>query len=144
MIIFATGFVIRFEFCRPSDAPFDKAPLLRYPQIASEARRPPKHLVSQDTLEGGHREFPSSNEVRILPLTCKKGVHNLDAHQIFYLPDPTLAFLLLHAEAIPWPFSEMQARVVAAYWSGTPLDLTPHPEEDSDSHSILILGHPGE
>ena len=72
------------------------------------------------------------------------GVHNLDAHQIFYLPDPTLAFLLLHAEAIPWPLSEMQARVIASYWSGTPLELTPHPEEDSDSHSILILGHPGE
>lgn len=74
----------------------------------------------------------------------QEGVHNLDAHQIFYLPDPTLAFLLLHAEAIPWPFSEMQARVVAAYWSGTPLELTPHAEEDSDSHSVLVLGHPGE
>jgi len=64
---------------------------------------------------------------------------------LFYLPDPTLAFLLLHAEAIPWPFSEMQARVLAAYWSGSaPLDLTPHDEEESDSHSILVLGHPGE
>jgi hypothetical protein len=74
----------------------------------------------------------------------QEGVHNLDAHQIFYLADPTLAFLLLHAEAIPWPFSEMQARVVAAYWSGTPLELSSHPEENSDSHSVLVLGHPGE
>jgi hypothetical protein len=74
----------------------------------------------------------------------QESVHNLDAHQIFYLPDPTLAFLLLHAETVPWPFSEMQARVVAAYWSGTPLELTPHSEEDSDWHSILVLGHPGE
>lgn len=73
------------------------------------------------------------------------GVHNLDAHQIFYLPDPTLAFLLLHAEAIPWPFSEMQARVVAAHWSGSvSLDLKPHDQEGSDSHSVLVLGHPGE
>jgi hypothetical protein len=72
------------------------------------------------------------------------GVHNLDAHQLFYLPDPTLAFLLLHAEAIPWPFSEMQARTVAAFWSGTFLELQPHSDEDSDSHSLLVLGHPGE
>ncbi|KAI1616433.1 formyltetrahydrofolate deformylase [Exophiala viscosa] len=126
VIIFATGFVFRFEFCYPTDAPFDKAPLLRRSYVPPETRRPPKEMVGQATLQGGHR------------------VHNLDAHQIFYLPDPTLAFLLLHAEAIPWPFSEMQARVVASYWSGTPLQLTPHPEEDSDSHSILILGHPGE
>ena len=76
---------------------------------------------------------------------ARTGVHNLDAHQLFYLPDPTLAFLLLHAEAIPWPFSEMQARAAAAYWSGSAsLDLTPHHEEDSDSHSVLVLGHPGE
>ncbi|KAJ4513919.1 monooxygenase [Exophiala dermatitidis] len=126
VIIFATGFVFRFEFCRPTDAPFDNAPLLRKPHVPSESRRPPKDMVGSATLEGGHR------------------VHNLDAHQIFYLPDPTLAFLLLHAEAIPWPFSEMQARVIAAYWSGTPLELTPHPEEESDSHSVLVLGHPGE
>ncbi|WWC97815.1 hypothetical protein V866_004702 [Kwoniella sp. B9012] len=74
----------------------------------------------------------------------QSGVHNLDSHQLFYLPDPTLAFLLLHAEAIPWPFSEMQARVVASYWTGTPLELIPHPDEDNDSHSVLVLGHPGE
>ncbi|KAF1814418.1 formyltetrahydrofolate deformylase [Eremomyces bilateralis CBS 781.70] len=126
VIVFATGFLFRFEFCLPSDSPFDKAPLLRDPYVPQEHRRPPKNLVGQATLEGGHR------------------VHHLDAHQIFYLPDPTLAFLLLHAEAIPWPFSEMQARAIAAYWSGTPLELTPHLEEESDSHSTLILGHPGE
>ncbi|WRT68786.1 uncharacterized protein IL334_005766 [Kwoniella shivajii] len=126
VIVFATGFVARFEFFRETDAPFDQAPLLRYPQVPKGARRPSREAVGKHTLEGGHR------------------VHNLDAHQIFYLPDPTLAFLLLHAEAIPWPFSEMQARVVAAHWSGTPLDLDPHPDEDNDSHSILILGHPGE
>ena len=72
------------------------------------------------------------------------GVHNLDAYQLFYLPDPTLAFLLLHAEAIPWPFSEMQARVVASYWTGTKFELGPHPDEDNDSHAVLVLGHPGE
>ncbi len=73
------------------------------------------------------------------------GVHNLDAHQMFYLPDPTLMFLLLHAEAIPWPFSEMQARVAATYWSGGALlNLKPHDEEASESHSVLVLGHPGE
>lgn len=96
------------------------------------------------------------------------GVHNLDEHSLFYYPDPSLVFLLLHAEvcimykylchaslltgllcistfkAIPWPFSELQARVVAAYWSGTPFDINPYPDEDSESHSILVLGHPGE
>lgn len=71
-------------------------------------------------------------------------MHNLDQHQLFYLPDPTLVFLLLHAEAIPWPFAEMQARVVASVWSGTPFEHKPHPREEEDSHSILVLGHPGE
>ncbi|OKL61516.1 hypothetical protein UA08_03105 [Talaromyces atroroseus] len=125
-IIFATGFVARFEFCHSSDAPFDKAPLVRRPDVPAGSRRPPKDLVDQADLEGGHR------------------VHNLDAYQLFYLPDPTLAFLLLHAEAIPWPFSEMQARVAAAHWTDAPLKLTPHPQEDVDSHDVLVLGHPGE
>lgn len=71
-------------------------------------------------------------------------MHNLDAYQLFYLPDPSIAFLLLHAEAIPWPFSEMQARVVASYWTGTPIDLRPHADEENDGHSVLVLGHPGE
>ncbi|KAM0755829.1 formyltetrahydrofolate deformylase [Meredithblackwellia eburnea MCA 4105] len=126
VIIFATAYVVRFEFLRPTDAPFDQAPLLRDPTVPEGAARPPAELVGTSTLGGGHRP------------------HNLDAHALFYLPDPTLAFLLLHAEAIPWPFSEMQARVVASYWSGTPLALEPHPQEDSDSHSVLVLGHPGE
>ncbi|RAO70504.1 uncharacterized protein BHQ10_006516 [Talaromyces amestolkiae] len=126
VIIFATGYVARFEFCRESDAPFNKAPLVHHPDTPPGSRRPPKNSVDQADLEGGHR------------------VHNLDAYQLFYLPDPTLAFLVLHAEAIPWPFSEMQARVVAAHWSGTPLILTPHPQEDDDSHDVLVLGHPGE
>ena len=38
----------------------------------------------------------------------------------------------------------MQARAVAAHWSGTPLELKPHPDEESDFHSVLVLGHPGE
>ncbi|WWC64304.1 uncharacterized protein I303_106914 [Kwoniella dejecticola CBS 10117] len=126
VIIFATAYIARFEFLRDTDPPFNNAPLLRYPQVPKGATRPPTEAVSEATLEGGHR------------------VHNLDSHQLFYLPDPTLAFLLLHAEAIPWPFSEMQARVLAAHWSGTPLELEPHPDENNDSHSVLILGHPGE
>ncbi|QKX55395.1 uncharacterized protein TRUGW13939_02488 [Talaromyces rugulosus] len=126
VIIFATGFVARFEFCHSSDAPFDNAPLVHRPQVPPGSRRPSKDLVDQADLEGGHR------------------VHNLDAYQLFYLPDPTLVLLLLHAEAIPWPFSEMQARVVAAYWTNTPLKLTPHPEEGVESHDLLVLGHPGE
>ncbi|OCF72559.1 hypothetical protein I204_06941 [Kwoniella mangroviensis CBS 8886] len=126
VIIFATGFVARFEFFKDTDAPFNGAPLVRYPQVSEAAAKPPLELVGEATLEGGHR------------------VHNLDSHQLFYLPDPTLPFLLLHAEAIPWPFSEMQARVVASYWTGTPLELIPHSNEDNDSHSVLVLGHPGE
>ncbi|WVQ81677.1 hypothetical protein IAT38_003802 [Cryptococcus sp. DSM 104549] len=126
VIIFATGFVARFEFFRPTDLPFSKAPLVRYPATPAGSRPPPASVVGKSTLEGGHR------------------VHNLDAHQIFYLPDTSLAFLLLHAEAIPWPFSEMQARVIASYWTGTPLEIKPHEDEENDSHSVLVLGHPGE
>lgn len=34
--------------------------------------------------------------------------------------------------------------MIASYWTGTPLTLEPHPQEESDSHSLLVLGHPGE
>ncbi|WWC73362.1 uncharacterized protein I206_107329 [Kwoniella pini CBS 10737] len=110
----------------------------------------PAHINNLSPMKIVHPPSEDSQTGRIVTVLDEviddvdKGVHNLDSHQLFYLPDPTLAFLLLHAEAIPWPFSEMQARVVAAYWTGTPLDLIPHSDEDNDSHSVLILGHPGE
>ncbi|KAL8292308.1 hypothetical protein RQP46_001774 [Phenoliferia psychrophenolica] len=95
VIIFATSFVVRFEFFKENDAPWKEAPLLHEPEVPGDARRPPDLMVGNSTLEGGFR------------------VHNLDVNGIFYLPDPSIALLLLHAEAIPWPFSEMQARVIA-------------------------------
>ncbi|WVW79182.1 hypothetical protein I302_101148 [Kwoniella bestiolae CBS 10118] len=115
----------------------------------------PKHINNVSPMKIVQGPSEHSNTGRIVTvldqviddvdtIADQPGVHNLDSHQLFYLPDPTLAFLLLHAEAIPWPFSEMQARVVASYWIGTPLELIPHSDEDNDSHSVLVLGHPGE
>lgn len=57
MIIFATGYVARFEFCHESDAPFNKAPLVHNPDTPLGSRRPPQNLVDQADLEGGHRKF---------------------------------------------------------------------------------------
>lgn len=48
--------MIRFEFLKSTDAPFDKAPLLREPAVPEDARRPPSDLVGESTLEGGFRE----------------------------------------------------------------------------------------
>jgi hypothetical protein len=60
-IIFATGYVARFEFCRSTDAPFDKAPLVHNPDVPQGSRRPSEDLVDQADLEGGHRKFNTHN-----------------------------------------------------------------------------------
>ncbi|GAA5852750.1 hypothetical protein JCM8547_002615 [Rhodosporidiobolus lusitaniae] len=127
VIVFATSFLARFEFLKPTDAPFQNKPLVWAPRAPESAVKPSAEFIGPSQLEGGRR------------------VHNLDSLGIFYLPDPTLAFLLLHHEAIPWPFAEVQSRFVASIWSGqTSLDLKPSPTESSDDHAEFVLGHPGE
>ncbi|KAL1408910.1 monooxygenase [Vanrija albida] len=127
VIIFATSYVVRFEFLRPADEPFASHPIIHYPQPPKGSPRPPPELVGKSTYEGGLR------------------AHNLDSFQVFYLPDPTIAFLLLHAEAISWPFAELQAHAVATYWSSSkPAKLVQHPDEANEAHSVVVLGHPAE
>ncbi|KII84013.1 hypothetical protein PLICRDRAFT_168562 [Plicaturopsis crispa FD-325 SS-3] len=126
VIIFATSYYMRFEFLRGEDMPWGRWPVIK---------PPPPELVGSIEVDGGSRAY------------------NLDEHQLFYYPDPSIAFLLLHAEAIPWPFSEVQARAAAYHWSaggdlesgGHPgLEIKPFADEETDGHGVLVLGHPGE
>ncbi|KAI9270547.1 hypothetical protein BDA99DRAFT_478432 [Phascolomyces articulosus] len=37
---------------------------------------------------------------------------------IFYVKNPTLAFVGLHSHVVPMPFTQVQSMVIASYWSG--------------------------
>lgn len=70
-IIFATGFYFSYPFLSPASAPFSTHPVT-YSSPKSPSAAP--DLAPQ----------PSAKGLR---------VHNLDDRMLFYLPDPTLAFL---------------------------------------------------
>lgn len=82
---------------------------------------------------------------------------------LFYLPDPTLAFLALPYLVIPFPLAQIQARLAARHFAASPLlprplTFVPNPAmrgpkgegngdgEDEDgapeSRGTVTLGHP--
>lgn len=102
--MFATGYLYSFPFASPAHAPFSTHPFTVSPTP-----------VGPTTPSGGFR------------------VHNLDSRQLFYLPSPTLAFLALPLNVIPFPVAEAQGRLLAAYYSNTlpqPLEFKAGAPED--------------
>lgn len=75
---------------------------------------------------------------------------------LFYLPDPTLAFLGLPYLVIPFPLAQIQARLAALHFAASPrlpapLTFKPNPamegpngEEDGapETRQTVTLGHP--
>ncbi|KAI9664234.1 MAG: hypothetical protein M1831_002413 [Alyxoria varia] len=59
---------------------------------------------------------PVSEDYPLLPSRGNR-VHNLYQH-IFHTPDPTLAFMAIPWNIVPFPVSEAQAAVIARTWSG--------------------------
>lgn len=70
-VMFATGYFFSFPFLSPSSAPFSEYPVTYAPPKPSD----PSDSAPQPSAKGGLR------------------IHNLDDRMLFYLPDPTLAFL---------------------------------------------------
>lgn len=98
VILFATGYLLSFPFCQKTDEPWRHRPLLQKPSL-------PRHIRDRNI---GTESFPDAG----------LAVHNLDSDNIFYYPDPTVAFLALQYKIVPFPLAEIQARVVARRWSG--------------------------
>ncbi|KAI5479368.1 dimethylaniline monooxygenase (N-oxide forming) [Pseudohyphozyma bogoriensis] len=69
-------------------------------------------------------------------------VHHLDDRQVFYLPDPTLSFLALNINVIPFPLAQLQARLVARFIAGhIHLSFKPGiPEDGVEDRSAHVLG----
>jgi hypothetical protein len=82
-IVFATGYLFRFPFCHASDPPFQSHPLTHIPPAPSSFS------------ESSHAPLPASLPAARYP-SGGLAVHNLDKHNLFYFPHPTLAIAALH------------------------------------------------
>ncbi|OAV91923.1 hypothetical protein PTTG_07411 [Puccinia triticina 1-1 BBBD Race 1] len=128
LLCFATGYLYDFPFCRPHDPPWAAHPLTLPPPL-------PPTLLPPDPAPSGP------------PTLSKPGlrVHHLDRTQLFFYPDPSLAFLVLVHQAVPFPVAEHQARAVAARWSGRrPFALHPMDDEHTESKEVHAMPPPKE
>lgn len=102
VIIWATGFWRSLPYIDASRQPFCDYPLV--PELGAKLRHPneatPLTVFGSDILRGA---------------SC---LTNLDDWQIFYEPDKTLALLGVPVNVIPFPFTHVQARVIACTWAG--------------------------
>ncbi|GAA5885442.1 hypothetical protein JCM6882_009622 [Rhodosporidiobolus microsporus] len=150
VIMFATGYLFSFPFLRPTDAPFSACPLTYSIPLPSAA---PGAEETVATTKPAPRGEPS-----------RRGglrVHNLDDRMLFYLADPTLAFLALPYLVIPFPLAQLQARLASLHFASSPrlpkpLTFVPDPaardpsspdsEEDSapESRKAVVWGFPKE
>ncbi|PLW14546.1 hypothetical protein PCASD_20398 [Puccinia coronata f. sp. avenae] len=89
VLCFATGYLYTFPFCNPADEPWSAHPLTRPPPTPPTSSSPPDlpspaaGAASLDDFLGGFR------------------VHHLDQTQMFYYPDPSLAFLVTQQPSDP-------------------------------------------
>ncbi|GAA5931429.1 uncharacterized protein JCM15063_001464 [Sporobolomyces koalae] len=130
-IIFATGYYFTFPFLRASDAPWDDHPVTR----------PPPTPTSTST---------STSQLSTAPVDGGLRLHHLDDRHLFYLPDPTIAFLCLPYLVIPFPLAQLQARLASLHFVNhpqlpKPLDFVPGISEDEpETRESVVVGHPGQ
>ncbi|GAA6009029.1 hypothetical protein JCM10207_004071 [Rhodosporidiobolus poonsookiae] len=152
VIMFATGYFFSFPFLPPTAAPFSSFPLTYAPPLPHAA---PGSSETVSTTTPAPRGEPSRHG--------GLRVHNLDDRGLFYLPDPTLAFLGLPYLVIPFPLAQLQARLATLHFASSPrlpspLIFTPDPlmrrdpslpagpgnEDDSapETRASVVWGHP--
>lgn len=103
-IIFGTGYAYDFPYLDQQAAPFDNRPLIpRSPSI------PPQQV-------GGEIYEP--------PFRTSSKLTNLDDWSLFYAADASICVLGAPIRIVPMPLTHVQARIVAAAWSG---HIDPHP-----------------
>lgn len=100
---------VRFPFC-PADAhPFAEFPLVEPVTAPAHSTSRPPHGSTTSALRppGGTR------------------ILNLDPADLFYAPNPTLAFIAIHYNTNPFPLAETEARVIAHAWRGRRVPALP-------------------
>ncbi|GAA94273.1 uncharacterized protein L969DRAFT_55241 [Mixia osmundae IAM 14324] len=127
LILFATGYSYHFPFCHTEDAPFSAAPLTSerpHPHVPP----PPSFVDTAARAVGG----PS--------------VLHLAEGDIFYEPDPSLAFLCLAKMIVPFPLADAQARYVARTWraAANVNDISLKPGRVQEPTKAHVLGYPAE
>ncbi|GAA5830317.1 hypothetical protein JCM11251_001304 [Rhodosporidiobolus azoricus] len=149
VIMFATGYLFSFPFLHPTDAPFSSAPLTYSVPLCS-AHGAVDSIATTGTSSRG--EPSRRGGLRI---------HNLDDRMLFYLADPTLAFLALPYLVIPFPLAQLQARLASLHFASSsrlpnPLTFVPDPSardpsspdsaDDSapESRKAVVWGFPRE
>lgn len=102
VIVWATGFWRSLPYIDSNAAPFKDFPLV--PRVGDKLVQnkhcPPIGVVGNETMHGA---------------SC---LTNLDDWQIFYEPDKTLALLGVPVNVIPFPLTNVQAKVIATFWAG--------------------------
>ncbi|GAA6063282.1 hypothetical protein JCM10212_004664 [Sporobolomyces blumeae] len=130
VIIFATGYYFSFPFLRSTDSPWSAHPVVRPPPTPTESSSPPSQSQSTSPVDGGLR------------------LHHLDDRMLFYLPDPTVAFLCLPYLVIPFPLAQLQARLASLHFADSP--QLPRPltfvagtaEDEPETRQPVVVGHP--
>lgn len=107
VIVWATGFWRSLPYIDSSMAPFKEHPLVPCvgDQLTQNAHCPPIGVVGNEEMQGA---------------SC---LTNLDDWQIFYEPDKTLALLGVPVNVIPFPLTNVQAKVIATFWAGRMKEL---------------------
>ncbi|CAO1616338.1 unnamed protein product [Sympodiomycopsis kandeliae] len=168
-IVFATGFYVQYESIDQTLEPFKSAPLVKSapPVVPLDQAEKEEGLVARlaqqentEAIQNGRVEWTNSPA----SAPAGSGPSSLDDWYLFYEPDQSMAFLGLPAGNVPFPLTHVQARFVAAYWSGKadtlpPIDREIPPTEGSRWFNYLprdnerpynpgpmplIFGHPSD
>ncbi|CED83170.1 fad nad-binding domain-containing protein [Phaffia rhodozyma] len=136
VVLFATGYNFAYSFIdQTKDEPW-KSHSVVSPRLAvsreGDAERPPPEKV-QPGLEGR---------------VGGSAVHHLDGScEMFYLPDPTIAFIGLAYWVVPFRLSEVQSRVIAYAWTQArqiPAELPPIQKSEELEGNPHAIGMPAE
>lgn len=99
------------------------------------------YLYRNDFLHQYHTEVAEAvHKLPVLDLPAEKRLANIHKY-IFYIGDPTLAFVALNKNVSPLPFSESQGAVIARVWSNR-LQL-PSKEQMVKEENELVERKPG-
>ncbi|PWZ02798.1 FAD/NAD(P)-binding domain-containing protein [Testicularia cyperi] len=119
-IIFGTGYAYDFPYLDQTKAPFDRYPLIPPPPSSPSS---PDLEVQQDTTLRTHLAGTGAEPYKP-PSRLAPFLTNLDDWSLFYRPDPSICVLGAPIRIVPYPITQVQSRVVAAFWAGL-LDPSP-------------------
>lgn len=146
-LVFATGFYVQYECVDHTVEPFKKAPLVpaSRPVISAEQLQREENLLAR--LARQDQEMQQRVESELSKSPVNSGPASLDDWYLFYEADRSMAFLGLPSGNVPFPLTHVQARYIAAFWSGQadvlpPIDREISPMDGSRWSKPLSLASP--